>query len=45
VLCFAVSVPIALIQPWLGIVAWGLSFPAQMFWDRFQPPGTADYFT
>jgi uncharacterized membrane protein len=45
VLCFAISIPIAFVQPWLGIVAWGLSFPAQMVWDRFKPPGTDAYFT
>jgi hypothetical protein len=45
VLCFAVSIPIAFVQPWLGIVAWGLSLPAQMLWDRFKPPETDRYLT
>ena len=45
VLCFAISVPIAFVQPWLGIVAWTLAWPAQAVWDRFKPPGTDAYFT
>jgi uncharacterized membrane protein len=44
VLCFAVSIPIAFVQPLLGIVAWTLSWPAQMVWDRVKPPGTDAYF-
>ena len=41
---FLISIPIAFFQPWLGIVAWLVSFPLEAIVDRFKPPGADDVF-
>ena len=40
---FALSVPIAFIRPWLGVLTWTLSVPLQLLLGRWQPPEAAAY--
>jgi uncharacterized membrane protein len=44
VLCFALSIPIAFINPILGMVTWALSIPAQIVLGRRKPEGADEYF-
>lgn len=44
VVFFAISIPIAFIDPLAGIFTWAASIPGEMLLTRFKPPGTDDYF-
>lgn len=41
---FAVSIPIAFINPIAGMVVWALAIPAQVVHDRFKPEGADEFF-
>jgi uncharacterized membrane protein len=44
VACFLISIPVALVEPWLGIAVWFLGFPLEAVLDRYRPPGTDEAF-
>ena len=41
---FLLSIPVALVKPWLGIIMWFVSFPLEALADRFKPPGADEVF-
>ena len=43
VVVFALSIPIAFIRPWLGVLTWTLSIPFQILLSRWRPADAAAY--
>jgi uncharacterized membrane protein len=44
VACFAISIPIAFVNPIAGIVAWALNMPVGIVLNRVKPAGADEYF-
>jgi uncharacterized membrane protein len=43
VVVFALSIPIAFIRPWLGVLTWALAIPFQILLSRWRPADAAAY--
>ena len=40
---FALSIPVAFIRPWLGVLTWALTVPLQILLGRWRPADAAAY--